>query len=143
MENTAETPQLAVITCRMYTPEDYSTLETWWKQQNWPPVPADMLPTIGIIACIEDKPVCAGFLYTSNSLTVWMEWMIADPATTKEDRNLALNTLVENLLTYADLQGAKYIMTSIMHPKLVQRLEDRGFIKTDANMTNMIYVIKR
>jgi len=126
----------------MYRPEDYEKIQEWWTKQKWTPVPQDMLPDLGIIVSIDDKDVCAGFLYTSNSLTGWMEWIIADPETTKEERAKALEELIDNLLTLSKLKGKKYIVTSILHPKLMERLEAKGFIKTDQQMTNMVKVLK-
>ena len=128
-------------TCRMYKPSDYELVASWWTGQKWNAVPSDMLPDLGLISIIDDKPVCAGFLYTSNSKTVWMEWVIADPNSDKQTRALALEQLIDNLLTLAQLKKAKYVVTSVMHPKLIERLEQKGFIKTDTNMQNMVKVL--
>lgn len=128
-------------TCREYKEGDYPMLYSWWVDQKWTPVPMDMLPDLGLISIIDDKPVCAGFLYTSNSRTVWMEWVIADPTIDKETRNIALEQLIDNLLTLAESKGAKYVVTSVMHPKLIERLEQKGFIKTDESMQNMLKVL--
>lgn len=128
-------------TCREYKEGDYLMLYSWWKDQKWTPVPSDMLPDLGLISIIDDKPVCAGFLYISNSKTVWMEWVIADPNTDKETRNIALEHLIDSLLTLAASKDAKYVVTSVMHPKLIERLELKGFTKTDKNMQNMLKVL--
>lgn len=128
-------------TCRFYKPSDYELIASWWTEQKWTPVPMDMLPDLGLISIVDDKAVCAGFLYTSNSKTVWMEWVIADPKSDKQTRAFALEQLIENLLTMAKLKKAKYVVTSVMHPKLIERLEQKGFIKTDTNMQNMVKVL--
>lgn len=129
-------------TTRMYQSEDYDLLASWWTQQKWTPVPKDMLPDLGLISIIDGKEICAGFLYTSNSPTMWMEWVIADPNSDKAVRSEALEQLIDNLLTLAKFKGAKYIVTSVLHPKLIERLEEKGFTKTDQQMTNMIKVIR-
>lgn len=138
--NIAENTQVG-MTSRMYKPEDYTMLEKWWTDQKWAPVPKDMLPTLGIIMTVDGKDICAGFLYTSNSPTGWMEWVIADPESDKQIRSEALNELVDNLITLATLKKCKYIVTSVLHPKLMERLETKGFIKTDQQMTNMVKVL--
>jgi hypothetical protein len=126
---------------RLYTPADYAFVKALWTAQKWTPVPEDMLPETGAVISIDGKDVCAGFIYLSNSKTCWLEWLIADPTSDKETRSEGLDACISFLLNLASMHGAKYVIMSVMHPKLLPRLEKHGFIKTDENMTNMVRIL--
>jgi len=131
------------IKTRMYKPEDYKMLTEWWTKQKWPSVPEDMLPDVGMISECNGEAICAGFLYLSNSKAVWMEFIIANPDTDKTIRDAALDELVDNLCLYAELKNNKYIVTCTPHPKLVERLNKKGFITGHTGMTEMVRVLNR
>jgi len=61
--------------------EDYDkTLCQWWFDWRWTPPSRDFLPengTGGYIVYDEDMPVCAGFMYETNSKAVWCDWIIS------------------------------------------------------------------
>lgn len=127
---------------RPYTKEDYLTLVSWWKQyRDWEksPVPELILPPYGAIVEISNKPMCAGFLYeTKGNGCSWMEWIVADPAATKEARAVALDNLITGILEHAKKENYNFVFTSVMHPRLIERLENHGFLKADNNMQNMV-----
>ena len=127
---------------RKYNKTDYSTLVSWWKQyQDWEksPVPEAILPPYGAVIEIDNKPICAGFLYeTKGNGCSWMEWIVADPKADKTARDESLDKLIDTILNHAKAEGYNFVFTSVMHPKLIERLDKHGFMKGDANMQNMI-----
>ena len=61
---------------------DYEeVLVGWWKDWKWTaPVPA-FLPDDGkggIMVLDNDMPVCAGFIYMTNSKVAWVDWIISN-----------------------------------------------------------------
>ena len=53
----------------------------WWKDWGWVAPPKDFLPQNGeggIIILDGDVPICAGFLYASNSNLCWVDWIISN-----------------------------------------------------------------
>jgi hypothetical protein len=69
---------------RLLKDEDYETLCGWWK--HWPKWPASPPRTFlpdngkgGLMVEKNGKPICAGFLYMTNSDAVLLEWIVSDP----------------------------------------------------------------
>lgn len=119
---------------RRVTREDYEALKGWWSAQKWEAPPLECLPTVGFM--IED--VCAGFLYQTDSAFSWLEFVIANPDTDKKVRSEALD-LVINALTKASKElGYKAIYTTLNHPKLIERYQKHGFMKTDEGITALV-----
>ena len=53
----------------------------WWRDWKWVPPVKDFLPedgTGGYIVYDGDIPVCAGFMYTTNSRAAWCDWIISN-----------------------------------------------------------------
>ncbi len=84
---------------------DYEdVLVRWWKDWGWKEAPQKkFLPDNGkggLMVTLEDKPVCAGFIYfASNADVAWVEWIVSD-RNIKENRDEALNYLLETLIGY-------------------------------------------
>lgn len=118
----------------------YPTLERWWKAHEWAPVPADSLPSTGIVVAADDGTlVCAGFLYATDSPLCWLEWVVADPESATETRSAALDVLISSLLFIAKERGFKQVFTFARHQRLIGRYQAHfGFIPADTGMTNLI-----
>ena len=62
------------FTVRELNETDYeSILVKWWKDWRWTPPPKDFLPDNakgGFIVYDKDIPVCAGYIYVTNSKVV-------------------------------------------------------------------------
>ena len=66
------------VAMRMWSPEDYPMLKSWWEGHGWRPVPQAMLPPLGVIW----RDCAAGWVYMDNggSGVAMMEWFVTDPA---------------------------------------------------------------
>lgn len=124
---------------RDYSSKDYPTAVEWWKARNWPPVPQEALPTTGVIV----ENYCVGFVYRTDSAISWMEWIVSNPDTDKNERDKAMNLLIDNLLNKAASMGAKAVFTSASEasPHLISRLQKSGFAITDKNVTHLIRIV--
>lgn len=119
--------------------KDYVTLQKWWNEYgSFAPIP-DHLPPTGVIVEIEEKPVCAGFLYNTDAKICVMEFLICDPQINKENRDLGLNRLIEVLRDLAISRGYTAIYSSTGIPKFIGRLKEQGFVEADKNQTHMLY----
>ena len=62
--------------------EDYDNiLLKWWKEWDWTAPQRDFLPQEGkggVMIWDEETPVCAGFIYTTNSKVAWIDWIISN-----------------------------------------------------------------
>jgi len=74
------------LTVRPLQDSDYdSILVKWWRDWEWEPTPKDFLPqdgTGGLMVMDGDEPVCAGFVYTTNSSVAWADWIVSSRTTT-------------------------------------------------------------
>lgn len=77
---------------------DWDTLCKWWEAwPKWVNPPKSFLPdngTGGLMIYKGDQPICAGFLYFTNSDAVLLEWIVSDPEYRDKDRKEALELLI-------------------------------------------------
>ena len=92
------------FTTRPLNSEDYEAiLVVWWKAWGWDAPLRDFLPQNGeggIMVMDGDIPVCAGFIYNTNSKVAWVDWIISNKDY-KESRSEAIVLLVETLTSIA------------------------------------------
>lgn len=121
---------------------DYENiLVGWWKDWEWTAPPKDFLPENGeggVIIFDEEVPVCAGFMYATNSKVAWIEFVISNKNYDREKRKEALILLVDTLNNICRDGGFKYGY-SILHSKsLIETYESLGYVKGDSNFFEMI-----
>lgn len=125
---------------RFYKSDDYPMLKDWWAgHRDWTPVPEEMLPNLGVIVSTDDKDLCAGFLYITNSKMCLMEWVVSNPKAPREGRGESIDFLLEALKTIAKEKGYSVIFTMTGHPVFKSRLVQHGFQITDENMTHLVF----
>jgi hypothetical protein len=117
---------------------DYACIKRWWAAHKWQSVPVPMLPKTGLVAEASDKPLAAGFIYSTDSGIAWLEWIVSDPQSDKLVRNKALNALIDALVKLAGERGFKAVFTSSNHPKLMERYQELGFAATDQGVTHFL-----
>lgn len=110
-------------------------LSGWWKDWGFEVPPKDFLPDNGcggIIVYDENIPVCAGFLYTSNSGVAWVEWIISNKNYRKKpQRKEALVLLIDTLGNIAKKIGYKYLYSPLKGDSLIKIYESLGYVKGD------------
>jgi hypothetical protein len=103
------------LNIRKLNENDWETLCSWWEQwPNWVPVPKHMLPengTGGFMVEKNNKPIVAGFLYTTNSKVAWVEWVVSDPTYRESDRKEALELLIKGIENVAKNSGFQVILS--------------------------------
>jgi RimJ/RimL family protein N-acetyltransferase len=117
----------------------------WWKDWGWQPPQKDFLPDDGkggIIVYDDDIPICAGYMYLTNSRVGWVDWIISNRNyTNKELRKDAISLLVSRLTDICGLIGCKYIYALIKNESLINTYESLGYIKGDSYTSEMIKVL--
>lgn len=120
-------------------------LVEWWKQWGWEPPQKDFLPDDGkggIIVYDDDVPICAGYMYLTNSRVGWVDWIISNRNyTNKELRKDAISLLVSRLTDICRLIGCKYIYALIKNESLINTYKSLGYIKGDSYTSEMIKVL--
>jgi|TARA_B110000977_G_scaffold33369_1_gene44469 hypothetical protein len=122
---------------------DYDTLVTWWKDWKWEAPPRDFLPengTGGFMVSNNDSDICAGFIYLTNSKIAWIEFIISDKQYKEEDRNEAIQFLINSLSGVAEETGAKYGYAILKNKSLMKYYEEANFTVTSDKNTEMITI---
>jgi hypothetical protein len=125
---------------------DYENiLVDWWKDWGWTPPQKDFLPedgTGGFIVYDGDTPVCAGFIYITNSKACWIDWIVSNKKYRKKpNRKQSLDLLIETLTNVGKLSGNKYAYALIKNNSLIKTYEFFGYIKADSYTSEMIKIL--
>ncbi len=105
-------------------------LVPWWKDHDFIPPVKDFLPdnaTGGCIVYEGETPVCAGFIYETNSLTAWSEWIISDKQYRGKARKQCISLLLHSLEKMAIDKGFRYIFANNNNRFLVEHYKDNGY----------------
>jgi hypothetical protein len=117
----------------------------WWKQWGWEPPKRDFLPNDGkggIIVYDGDTPICAGFMYLTNSKVAWVDWIISNKEyTNKLQRRDAIKLLVSALTEICKKSGSKYSYALIKNESLIGMYEELGYVKGDSYTNEMIKIL--
>lgn len=117
----------------------------WWEQWGWNAPEKDFLPNDGkggVIVYDGDTPVCAGFMYLTNSKVAWVDWIISNKEYIKKpQRRDAIKLLVSSLTDICKSTGSKYSYALIKNESLIGMYEELGYVKGDSYTIEMIKVL--
>jgi hypothetical protein len=135
-----------MFTLRPLHESDYDNiLLGWWEDWGWVAPVKELLPQDGIGGVIvydEDEPVCAGFLYMTNSKVAWVEWVISNKNYRKKpQRKEAIVYLIKTLTNIAKTNGATFAYTVVKNKSLSAIYEQVGYANGDDNVKEMIKVL--
>jgi len=132
-----------VLNIRKLKETDYDDiLCEWWTLWGWTPPLRDFLPgngTEGLIVYDNEEPVCAGFVYMTNSSVAWVDWIISSRTYNKKpNRKDAIRLLISSLTSLCKASGSKYCYALIKSPSLISVYEKEGYNKADSYNIEMI-----
>lgn len=117
-------------------------LVKWWNDWGWDAPNREFLPEDGeggIILFDEDIPVCAGFMYITNSKVAWVDWIISNKEYRKKpNRTIAIQLLLEKLTDMCKASGSKFVYALIKHNGLIETYEKLGYTQGDSYTKEMI-----
>jgi hypothetical protein len=105
--------------------KDYETLSLWLKNHNKPSMNKELFSDSGFMV----DEIVAGFLYKTNSSICLVENFISDPASEKNARRTAINTLFKTIIEEAKSCGFKMMFTSVILNSLHKNLKEVGFVE--------------
>lgn len=111
---------------RMYVPNDYKRLQALYASWDLKTPDPMFLPNTGYM--VDD--VAAGFLYFTDSKIAIIDNFIANKQSSKEERDKALDGIVEALLASAKTGGAKMIKCDSDIDAIKKRAVKLGFTYT-------------
>jgi len=132
-----------IFNLRPLEKEDYdNTLLGWWKEWGWTPPERDFLPDDGkggLMVLDKKTPVCAGFIYNTNSKVALVEWVISNKNYKKNpERKEALKLLINSLTNICKDSGSKYTYALLKHDGLIKTYEEVGYTQGDSYTKEMI-----
>lgn len=135
-----------MLNIRPLTYEDYDdTLKGWWADWGWKAPTRDFLPDDGvggIMVLDDDVPVCAGFMYATNSRVAWVDWIVSNKQYRKKPhRGEAIKLLVSTLSDISKNLGNKYCYALIKHQSLIETYKELGYTKGDEYVGEMIKIM--
>ena len=133
------------ILVRALNANDYDEiLVGWWNDWGFDAPSRDFLPQDGaggLIVFDGDDPVCAGFMYATNSKVAWIEWIISSKTYRKKPtRREAIDLLIHTLTHICKIKGAKYVYSSNDNKNLIDCFIKSGFKKGSTNLTELIKI---
>lgn len=122
---------------------DYDNiLVDWWSDWRWTAPTKDFLPengTGGYIVYDQETPICAGFMYTTNSTAVWCDWIISNiHYKDRQKRKEALSLLVETITNQAKALNKKYVYALIKNKPLINVYKKIGYEEASTYSIEMI-----
>lgn len=134
------------LNIRELNENDYEEiLVGWWKQWKWMAPKKDFLPQDGkggMIVYDGEIPVCAGFIYATNSKVAWVDWIISNKEYTKKpQRKDAIKLLVSSLTSICEISGNKYIYALIKNESLIKTYQELGYVNGSTYTTEMIKIL--
>lgn len=119
---------------------DYDNiLCAWWEDWKWTAPRKDFLPDMGYMVYYNDEPICAGYMYVTNSNVVLLEWIISNfKFKNRKIRKEALLMLVQTITSLAASLGKKYVYSLLKSKSLIELYEDLGYMRGGKNGTEMI-----
>lgn len=117
-------------------------LVKWWEAWGWAPPKRDFLPEDGkggLMVMDGDVPVCAGFMYVTNSKAAWCDWIISSNTyREKPYRKEGLKMLIDSITSVCKDAGYKYVYALIRSKPLIETYRSLGYTQADSYSTEMI-----
>ncbi len=131
------------LTVRNLTELDYSKhLVQWWEDWNWVAPVKEFLPDSGkggVMVLDNDIPVCAGFIYMTNSKVAWVDWIISNKNyKVKPNRKMAIKLLIKTLTQMCRDLGFTFSYALIKNNSLMDTYKDLGYSEADQYNKEMI-----
>lgn len=125
---------------------DYDELLVgWWKDWGWEAPQRDFLPNDGkggIMVMDDDVPVCAGFMYLSNSKLACVDFIISNKNYKKKpQRSEAIDLLIAALTQICKDSGSKYVFALLKHSGLIGVYEKLGYVKGSSYTGEMLKIL--
>lgn len=112
----------------------YPILMKWWQDWGFDPILPKMLSENGIMIFNKEEPICAGWLFKTDSNTAIVGWNISSKS---KNRVGCVEKLIEELENLAKNLGFELLNYPASNPNLRNKLEKKGYGDfADKNITN-------
>jgi len=116
------------LNIRRLQPEDLEIINEWWEAwPDWVNPGIGFLPETGVVVTAGEKPILAAFIYFTNAQVALFEWIISDPNYREDNRQEAVELLIQGAESVIKSQGYKFMFSISKHKKLMNTMENLGF----------------
>jgi hypothetical protein len=115
----------------------YDFLKGVWTKYGWKACPLSFLPKIGYVA-FEDKFIGAMFMYAHGGSVSMVDWAVANPEATKEQRAEAMRGCFDRLVELARGMDCTFIYSVTAVPAYMNLLKSFGMKEAERNMTSFV-----
>ena len=116
---------------RVLKENDWEILCKWWESwPDWVNPPKSFLPNNGkggLMVEKNNKPICAGFIYLTNSDAVLLEWIVSDPEYREKDRKKAIELLITGAEKACKKLGKSYMFSIGRNKHLIEMHKKLGW----------------
>lgn len=126
------------LTSRKIKETDLTNIERWWDSWVEHPIPKKSLPKTGFIVEEDKNPICAIFMFKTNSSTAAIQWVVSDKNYRKENRKQALQLLIKACEDEWRSEGGKHLFFWGNNKKFNKTLVEMGFDTGDTNYDQLI-----
>jgi len=120
-------------------------LVKWWKDWRWVAPSRDFLPDNGnggLIVYDGDIPVCAGYMYVTNSKTGLCEFIVSNfHYKDKKKRKEAISLLIYTIDKVLKNVGCKYSYSVLKNKSLINIYKEVGYQEGSKNCTEMVKIL--
>lgn len=114
------------------TVEDLKSLDDLFDLRQWPHWDHECVPKLSFFASNNERIIAFGGCYVADSSTAFMGFFVTDPATTKEERDSALDLIYWNIEKALRKKKIRYVPWFSDSAPMVKRMEkDYGYTVTD------------
>lgn len=103
----------------------YSLVERWLLARGMKPQSKELFSNEGTVV----NGNAIGFLFVTNSKQAYIDNFVSNPGASKEERDLALDELIENLEERAKFVGVKLLNVVTGLDSIKERFEKHGYLK--------------
>lgn len=120
----------------------YKIVKNWWEKIGWIAYPKDALSTTGIMICDKDRPICAAWIYQTDSSTGLIGHVITEKEIKAKLKKEAVKFLFKALEQEASKLAIKMLFFMITTNSLAKIAENElGYISTKQKCNELVKFI--
>ena len=114
---------------RQVTVDDYSIIDSWYKQYGESKPKSSILPLNGLGGFViekDEKPIAVIYLYITNSSMGYFDFLISDPNYKEKDRFEIIMELFQYCTKVAIGAGCECVFVTTAIPGVMEKMKELG-----------------
>lgn len=129
---------------RNFTESDFPMVAAWWEKHHGNTYLREFIPPTAYIVCSDEGEPWGFFSMASLQCAFcYFLYPLVNPDIEREQRNEAIDFMIECAKIWAVNTGHTYVYISIRGEKMLSRLEQSGFISGEDNCQHMFCKVEK